>query len=559
MTSLRKSVITSVVVGLIALLGAGVSFGQAHYAEHLEIEWLGWSMRFHDEDKAHENIYLNEMSHRFNTTFIWPDLRDWSNTEAVAAQLATGRVPEFSAVLQTDMAELWDDEFVRAWPVEDIRKKMPNTAHLMDETGAWSFLKVPGEDAQIGIPQLYNTPLQMQVSFYRLDWLEKLGIDPPGEVSEIAPRVFWSPEGYDTAEMREILNRFVDENASGAERTYGMGPSFLATITSFGQAGALYGTDGRGVEINVSEDGELKFTYSTNAYKNALKWMNQLYQDGILTKESVIDAQDTGAAKELWDSGHLGYMQYHYYYIYEDADTEVPFQMLNANPEAKVLVVPTELNHMTGLYGTSNLLAKVIPTPFRLGTLGRAALASIDLSDAKFDRAMRIFDWLHSTREGFMRNWYGVEGVNYNWSGVPWSSPVTTLEIPEADQAKHAGNMIGGYWLPWLHDIRKLGKPYEGIETTLLAMPGYMDHYVHQYRYDFLNETNLVTVGKRYINGLTSTVLEHTVNFILGDVDIDEGWDDYLAELDKNGMSRYLDEYKKAPLVDSYLDGRLEY
>lgn len=104
MRRLRRSLLTAVGAGLVTVMAAGVAFGQDPFAKHLEIEWLGWTMRFNDEANAAENIYLNEMSERFNTTFIWPDLRDWSNTEAVAAQLATGRIPEFSAVLQANMA-----------------------------------------------------------------------------------------------------------------------------------------------------------------------------------------------------------------------------------------------------------------------------------------------------------------------------------------------------------------------------------------------------------------------------------------------------------------------
>ncbi len=558
MRRLRRSLITGVVVGLITLLAAGAAFGQDHFAKHLEIEWLGWTMRFNDEDKADTYVYLQEMSERFNTTFIWPDLRDWSNTEAVAAQLATGRIPEFAAVLQANMDELYQDDMIRVWTYEDIREKMPNTAHLMDETGAWSFLRVPGEDAVMGIPQLYNKPLTMMVSYYRLDWMEKLGIEPNGELVEIAPRVFWSSEGFDTEEMRQILKSFVDENVSGAERTYGLGAYFPATFTSFGQAGPLFGTEGRGVDINVSEDGEMKFMYATDAYREALKWFNRLYEEGILTKETVIDSQSSGAAKDLWDSGHLGYMQYHYNYITENDTTEVPFQMLLAHPDAKVLVVPTERNHMTGLYGTSAggaAMTPAIPTGFRIGTLGRAALASSELSDEKFDRAMRIFDWLHSTREGALRNWWGVEGVNFDWSGEPWKSPLIYHEVgPE-----HATNLLGGYWLPWLYEVRKLGTPYETVENDLLAKSGYMDHYVHQYRYDFLNETDIIRMRQRYDSGLTTTALEYTANFILGELDIDEGWDDYLAELERNGMSRYLEEFANAPLVDAYLDGRLDY
>ena len=557
MRRIRKSLLTGVVVGLIMVMATGVAFGQDHFAKHLEIEWLGWTMRFAEEEKADTYVYLQEMSERFNTTFIWPDLRDWSNTEAVAAQLATGRIPEFAAVLQANMDELYQDDMIRVWTFEDIREKMPNTARLMDETGAWSFLRVPGEDAVMGIPQLYNKPLTMMVSYYRLDWLEKLGIEPHGELVEISPRVFWSSEGFDTEEMRQILKRFVDENASGGERTYGLGAFFPATFTSFGQAGSLFGTEGRGVDINVSEDGQMKFMYATDAYRDALKWFNRLYEEGVLTKETVIDSQSSGAAKELWDSGHLGYMQYHYNYITENDTTEVPFQMLLAHPDAKVLVVPTEQNHMTGLYGTSAggaAMTPAIPTGFRIGTLGRAALASSELSDEKFDRAMRIFDWLHSTREGALRNWWGVEGVNFDWSGEPWKSPLIYHEVgPE-----HATNLLGATGCRGCTRSASSERPTRR-SRTICWQRRYMDHYVHQYRYDFLNETNIITMRKRYDSGLTTTALEYTANFILGDIDIDEGWDDYLADLERNGMSRYLEEYENAPLVDAYLDGRLEY
>jgi len=62
------------------------------------------------------------------------------------------------ALLQANMDELYQDDFIRTWSFEDIREKMPNTAALMDDTGAWSFLRVPGEDALMGIPQLSRTP-----------------------------------------------------------------------------------------------------------------------------------------------------------------------------------------------------------------------------------------------------------------------------------------------------------------------------------------------------------------------------------------------------------------
>ena len=39
---------------------------------------------------------------------------------------------------------------------------------------------------------------------------------------------------------------------------------------------------------------------------------------------------------------------------------------------------------------------------------------------------------------------------------------------------------------------------------------------------------------------LATYVSEMTARFTIGDVDIQDGWDDYLAELENIGLSRYL-------------------
>ena len=82
---------------------------------------------------------------------------------------------------------------------------------------------------------------------------------------------------------------------------------------------------------------------------------------------------------------------------------------------------------------------------------------------------------------------------------------------------------------------------------------------MQNYRYDFLNETNVSEMRKRYMSALTTVIQNHTANFILGEIDIDTGWDDYIAELESNGMDEYLGEIAKAPLVSAYLEGRIEY
>ena len=67
------------------------------FAKHLEIEWLGYMMRNLDPEDAHTYLLLKEMEEKFNTTFKWPDLVDWSNLDKVNAQLSTGKIPRLGS------------------------------------------------------------------------------------------------------------------------------------------------------------------------------------------------------------------------------------------------------------------------------------------------------------------------------------------------------------------------------------------------------------------------------------------------------------------------------
>ncbi len=548
------------------------------FAKHLEIEWLGMMMRYLDPEKADTYILLNEMEEKFNVTFKWPDLVDWSNNDKVNAQLATGKIPEFSAVLQANIEELYNDGMIRTWSFADIREKMPNTARLLDETGGWNYLRVPGKDELMGIAQMNYKPLPtIMVAYYRLDWMEELGIEPKGDLVELVPgQVYWSNEGFDLDEQRAILKRFVEANAGSGDRTYGMGPFYPATFTAFGGAVTPYNDYPQlGVDITTMEDGELKFGFATNAYRDALKWFNTLYEDGILTKETVIAGQDFQAFVDLWNAGVLGYAQTHYIYLnpdYSKGKWHVPFEMLTTNEGSKVLIAPMEHHPATGRFASAtggSVITQAAPSVYRIRTLGRAAMASVDLSDEKFDRAMRIFDWVNSTQEGFMRNHYGIEGVNYRWEGEPWESPLITHDVGAALKAidpddppgpEHSRQIIGSYWYPWTHDItKKSGALWATIENELLENQPYRDDYLQNYRYDFLNETNVSEMRKRYMSALTTVIQNYTANFILGEIDVDTGWDDYIAELESNGMDEYLGEIAKAPLVSAYLEGRIEY
>ncbi len=548
------------------------------FAKHLEIEWLGYMMQNLNPEESHIYLLINEMEDKFNTTFKWPDLVDWSNADKVNAQLSTGKIPEFCAILETNIEKLYSDGMLRTWSFEDIKEKMPNTARLLDKTGGWNYLRVPGKDELMGIAQMNYKPLpSIMVSFYRLDWMERLGIKPKGALVELVPdQVYWSNEGFDLEEQRAILNQFVDSNASGKNITYGLGPFYAATFTAFGGAVTPYNEYPQlSVDTTVMEDDELKFGFATNAYREALQWFNTLYNDGILTKETVLAGQDFQAFANLWNAGTLGYAQTHYRYLdvdFSKGKWHVPFEMLMTNEGSKVLIVPMEHHPETGRFAAStggSAITPSIPTVYLNQIPERAALASAEISDEKFDRAMRIFDWVNSTQEGFMRNHYGVDGINYRWEGEPWKSglissdsgpTIKSINPDNPPGPEYSNRIISSYWLPWTHEITKRnGALWSTIEDDLLSNQRYRNDYLYSYRYDFLNKTNVSAMRKNYGSALATIIQDYTINFILGEIDLDSDWTDYLAALNRSGMNAYLQEIAKAPLVSAYMQGRIEY
>ena len=144
--------------------------------------------------------------------------------------------------------------------------------------------------------------------------------------------------------------------------------------------------------------------------------------------------------------------------------------------------------------------------------------------------------------------------MHSDWEGEPEKSALKVR--PEF--AAEEGN--SGFWaynfrtydkdrVPWFQSeyTMKLKNDLfarEDVKEKMLIRP---------YKWDLLNETNIKEVDKRYKGQLDTIVAEFRMKAIVGEVDIDKEWDNYVENWMNNGGSELLAELEKAPKVSDLM------
>jgi putative aldouronate transport system substrate-binding protein len=150
------------------------------------------------------------------------------------------------------------------WDVEQYLEDYPNLAEINEQTVASA--RVEGK--------LYGVPIQKPVARYgvlvRQDWLDNLGREVPHTIEELS----------------EVALAFTndDPDGNGVDDTTG----FIDRAESF-QVGfkSLSGYFGAGNIFEVDEDDEVVPSFQTDAFKEAMEWYRDLYEQGAVNGEFV--------------------------------------------------------------------------------------------------------------------------------------------------------------------------------------------------------------------------------------------------------------------------------
>ncbi|MEH7275029.1 ABC transporter substrate-binding protein [Neobacillus vireti] len=519
------------------------------FSKEIELNLSGSFTRGKAEDG---NYVQKRLEDQFNIKIINTKSDTW-NTDQVNLMVASGDLPDTFAFTTGGKTaqELYDSGLTRTIPKEMLEKYAPNYMKMLSENppGPKRNLKQGTDNEYLQlIGQYSNVDGLPWGPTFRLDWLEKLGIEPPGEIKQVGPsggreKIYFTEAAYTIDEVEEILKAFTfdDPDGNGKDDTYGISPY----NNQIHWSASLMGAFGIAPGYNFMEDGKLVQTEVSKKYKEFLKLMAKWYKMGLIDPEFT--TLDNNKSWEKYKQGKIGYYIAQPAYIAMDdwAKGRAPQNIVeNPNSTAKLLATAPEI----GKDGQQGVGA-FIP----VGNLADAFYVSKDVTDEELVRILQIFDYINFESEA---RWtlFGEVGVHSDWEGTPEKSALKVR--PEF--AKEEGN--SGFWA---YNFRTYDKERVQWFTSEYTMKLKNDFYAREdvqekmlirpYKNDVLNETKLRDVTKRYSGQLTTIVDEFRMKAIVGEVDIDKEWDKYVENWMNNGGSETLAELEKAPKVSDLM------
>ncbi|WP_262679823.1 ABC transporter substrate-binding protein [Paenibacillus sp. J5C2022] len=509
--------------------------------ETFEISWLGQGAR----GKVEDNNKVQQMiEQKFNVKLSNRKI-DINNKEQRNLMLASGEMPDIS--FMDTPVKLYNDAVTRSIPKEMIEQYAPNYAKMLDEepTG-WLVNQIEGKDGEYyaltGYKEDWDNLIWGQV--YRLDWMEKLGIEPKGELVPVGDsggleRIFFSKEAFTLEEEQAMFERFVQDDPDGNNKMDTFGLLMNNSDASWAmntEAGAF----GFGWDYNLEEDGQVTGYAISQSYKAFLKHMAQLYQKGLLDPEFT--TLNRAKSWEKFAAGKYGAAQ-----VQVQAAGLMPFtfnrppgNLVQKDPAAKFLFTPPPI-------GPDGRQGSAAYRP--VDGFGYAMVVKKDVSDEKLARILQIFDYINFDKEGLMLSQFGDEGVDYTWEGEPYQSAVVPIETAEADREKQG---IGYYNLSIQHGNVAAYYVNEGVTKLTELFFGSnegRDIVYRPYRWDYFNQTKYEDLNTTYGAQLKTVTDEFLFKSITGEVDVDAAWDDYVTSWRGSGGDDMLAELEKAPKV----------
>ncbi|NOU74211.1 ABC transporter substrate-binding protein [Paenibacillus sp. LMG 31458] len=479
---------------------------------------------------------------------------DTFNKDQVQLMVASGDLPDTFAFTAQSLSalEFYENGLTRTVSKEMLKKYAPRYSKMLDENvPGWDMNLAPGKKDEYLTLVGYqgHTKNLIWAPTFRLDWLEKLGIKPPGDIKPIGTsggleRIYFSDKAYTLEQTEEILKAFTqkDPDGNGKNDTYGMLP-FNNAFTSWGST--LLGAYGVASGYNLEENGKLTAAEISDKYKEFLKMMARWNKEGLIDPEWT--TIDVNKSWEKYKLGKAGYYPAQPAYVGMDAWTKgrAPANIVEKDPAVKLLVTAPEI-------GPNGQQGEGAFTP--VNRLGDAFYISKKVTDEQLTRILQIFDYINFDDDS---RWtlYGEVGTQSTWQGTPEKSEIKVKpEYPENE-----GNM--GFWAYNFRSYDDKRASYQTSEATtklksdFFGKPDVLKKMeIRPFKWDLMNQTKYADLNKQYKGQLDTIVNEFRLKAIAGQIDIDKEWDKYVQNYLNSGGKEILAELEKAPKVADLLN-----
>ena len=446
--------------------------------------------------------------------------------------LASGEMPDCMWTESKTPSWMQEQELIRTIPRSMVEKYCPTLIEYYEKNPLIykMVLNPENEDEFICLAGLtfQFVDYYLPGDFYRYDWIEKLGIDLGVNVEQVSDRLYVADDGIELSKFIEIMDAFVNQDPDGNGKNDTLGAA--APDWGIGLIGQFYSAYGFTRDIN-EVNGRAEQCYVMDEYREFLKGFQELYARNLLDPEIISNDRTVG-----WDkvnTGACGYWLTSMNTLNSWAMDRPPLTLLDRDPEAKLLATP-------GIKPDGGeVMAVVNPTP----AYGKFYV-NANVDDEKLAKILEFFNYTifgAGDRDTKVSLFFGEKDVDWKWDEAN-DAPVKINKLNSGDKGTWSFSQFGQTedvtrWVGEEELFQSGGKYWSESENGT-----WLKWQRPPYKADLANETGYEKIFQEISGDLEAYVASYRTQAILGQTDVDATWGDYLAELDRLGYHRMMDE-----------------
>ena len=510
------------------------SAGNNSMEDFYKITYTGyWSDDTYEDESYVENMLEDALNIELEVVAA-----DNSNLDSM---LATGQMPD-CMWCDKEVAFMQDQELIRNIPVSMVKEYAPSFIKYFDENPLlYDYVLDPENPEEFtclrGIT-LQFVDYYLPNDYYRYDWIQNLGIDLGVDVEQVADRVYAASDGIELSKFIEIMDAFVnqDPDGDGEKNTYGVTAPNLQQSVFY----SAYGFHNNVNEVN----GKAEQYYVMDEFKDYLKGFAKIYKDGLIDPEIIEDNR-----KLSWDkvnTGKAGYWITSTNALNSWATDRPPLTLLNADPEATILLTP-------GIKPDGGEVQTITNSSPAYGYF----YVNANVDDEKLARILQFAEYaiFGNGDDSFKASlFYGEEGVDWEWGKD--GKPVQINTLASGEKGTWTFSQFGQdekvtQWTGEEEIFAAGGKYWSANQDGI-----WMKWQGGQYKEDIANETEFAAIKTEVNTDIEAYVKNYIAQAVLGQIDVDETWEEYLAELDRLGYNEMMGELDKVEPLEKMISGK---
>lgn len=483
------------------------------------------------------NYVIKQMKERLGIDFEWIVLPTDQFKEKLNLMLSSGDTidlilrPNAAVALMSKSEEYKLAQQGLLTPLNDYIEKSSKYLKEYYEEHPYYYQETTTPDGNIYSIQEHNLAYHVTMPYkmwINVTWLDNLGLEMPTT----------------TEEFYQVLKAFKEQDANGNGDPNDEIP--LSTCTG----GANVEIDGfimnaftqnepnntNAKRIRVNDEGKVEASFTDENYREGLRFLNRLYEEGLLYQDAFTQDRKTQTAlNESGDAARIGCLPaQHMGYLVASMTDSDRWQ---------------EYDAMTPLQGPDGVQ---LSPKVNAANLVFAPNGLIPAAAEHPEVAFRLLDMMFSEEWAYMAQ-FGEKNVDWRpavegeYGKDGKQALITALGTSETRKNKTLGDNIPKIEIP--HTGQTCAQDPKapdaaGHEYILYHATDRMAPYANEEKnslplFYYLPEENEKIAT--YAVTIDSYVTESIARFVTGDLDLDKDWDGYLKDLESYGLSDYLE------------------